>query len=162
MSKLAAAALRVCKALDPDETFNADRVFKLLYLVDWKSILTHNGSLTGITWTGGGGADLVGDVLPEDEELVDLLQTQTGTGTPKDVLPALERRVGAVKLSDREKQIIRFVMKQAGRKDWRQLNDLVFSTRPLIAGRIDQPLNLESHARAHRAASPRSGELTSI
>ena len=40
MSKLAAAALRVCKALDPDETFNADRVFKLLYLVDWKSILT--------------------------------------------------------------------------------------------------------------------------
>ena len=160
MSKLPAAALRVCKALDdPEEVFNADRVFKLLFLADWKAVLSNGEGITGITWTGGGAADLVGDVADDDDAIVEFLQGATGSDSRQLVIDYLKVQP-RTKLSDSDESVIDFVLKQAGRKNWRELNDLVFSTRPLLAGRRDRPLDLAAHASDHLATSPRSAELT--
>lgn len=161
MSKLPEVALRLCRALRrDDEVFNADRIFKLIYLADWKSMLTHGESITRTTWTGGGSADLVGDVDDEDDPVVEFLQASTGRNASDDVINYLEQQPHRTKLSDADLRVLQFVLKQAGSKDWRELNDLVFSTRPLLAGRRDRPLDLAQHVEAHLAASPRSAELT--
>ena len=109
MSKLSAMA-EFFEA-DADHPLNASRLTKLLYLADWRSVLTGGRPISDIDWV----------LMP--------------FGPDPDVLPTDIDGGGADDLSGHDRDILDFVQRTAGTLPWSNLDELVRSTPPVLMAR---------------------------
>lgn len=156
MTKLVSAAAYMLQRMDGDDTFNVDRLFKLLYLVDWRASLEGSDPLTSLVWTSRGPTSLVAELDAEDSSLIEALKLFDGqTRTARVASIVTESARGLAPLQPTEQAVCDFVLEHAGRRAWSDLNDLVWSTRPLLTapshGDLDLPAIAE-HQRAEREA----------
>lgn len=107
-----------------------------------------------MSWTAQGPSSLVAKIPAEDEPFLDTLRKLDGKmTTERVVLFSKRQQVGNDELRPSDIEVLDFVLKHAGSRDWSALNRLVWSTRPLLAGPAHGDLDLRNIAKQQHEAS---------
>lgn len=154
MTNLPATVHYILARLPAEETFNADRIVKLLFLADWRSSLTRGHQLTETTWTVDGVDGLTADTPTDTDDFLRSLRSVSGKLSNRQ-LDSVLTRISSTHSSLPSEAIVvlDYVLEHAGGLDWSHLNQLVWSTRPLLAGLPGHGLNLEDIAGDYRPLS---------
>lgn len=158
MGDFISVARRAVERSDAGAVFVSERLFRLLFLVDWRAALEEEDSLSEIRWTAQGPVDLVGEIPPAYDDLHATLERKSGEWTNGDCsnyLAALAKDLPALAADALE--TIDYVMDTVGDMSWHELNRLVFSTRPMMAG--PRRGNLDLRELAHQQRTQKALEL---
>jgi hypothetical protein len=152
MSNLAGIVCELLERQQGDEPFDNVRIYRLLYLVDWKSSLSHGDGLTGIEWINGESSSLLGKMPTRSAKVIRALNGIDKRHTYRQALEVFRASVDKVgSLSDDAMETVEFVAKHTAGRSWLELDRLVFSTWPLLAGPRDAGLDLGELATAYKA-----------
>lgn len=128
------------------------RLTKMVYLADWRSALSMDHQITNIDWEFNHFGPYVRDVENVARRDPDLTITPTTSlyGAPKELIAA---RPGAPEpsLTDDEREILDFVIKQTKKLYWNDFIELVYSTYPVRENPRYSQLDLVKMAREYLA-----------
>jgi hypothetical protein len=126
----------------PDELSNA-RLTKIIYLSDWRYVLTNGNQITTIKWYYDNHGPFVWDIKDELQfhfEYIAIKETTNIFGTQKCIFEL--KRKYPYNLSDEEKKTINFVIEKTKKKNWTDFIRIVYGTYPIINSDKYSSLNL--------------------
>lgn len=126
----------------PDELSKA-RLNKIIYLIDWKSILLHGKPITSIQWVYNHYGPYVNDIeesLIKDERF-SFKKKSNIYGNEKTVIELINQENFIEPTSD-EKEVIDFIIEKTKKFNFNNFIKLVYSTYPIISQPQGSTLNL--------------------
>lgn len=109
------------------------RLVKMVYLSDWKSCLLYGKQITSIQWYfsnfGPFVSEIVDSIRKDDDYTISLCTNQFGD---KKELIQIKDNIKSPIISDKNKQILDFVINKTYILDWEKFICLVFSTYPIV------------------------------
>lgn len=126
----------------PNELSKA-RLNKIIYLTDWKNVLSSNKQMTSIEWIYnhyGPYVDIVEETLSKDSHF-NFYETSNIYGTKKTIIQ-LKNDIGFEEPSIKEKEIIDFIIEKTRKFNFNEFVKLVYSTYPIISQPKGSKLNL--------------------
>lgn len=128
------------------------RLVKLIYLIDWKNSIDKSQQLTNIKWYFNHYGPYVDDVMDLIKERNDIFSTKTYSNYYGGVSNSIEliNKSYLVSLSDSEKDIIDFIVKNTYEYDWNKFISLVYSTYPTKNNAKYSTLDLPNEAAKFR------------
>lgn len=124
----------IVKNYPNDHELTKTRMTKLIYLVDWESVLITNRQLTEISWYFDHYGPYVSDVFDtadEDSELR-IIEKVSSFGTKKYIVEAKRGKDNlTIDLTENEKSIIDKVINNTKNLNWNEFIDYVYSTFPI-------------------------------
>jgi len=123
----------------PDQ-LTEDRLFAVLYLIDWKSAIERKQPLTDLLWQ----IERVPEPTSDQKKVVISAIQQPGYELQVDASTGHSRVIGQTidNLSTEDTQVIDFVIQSASQKSWPDLLRLVYSTFPVMTQPKHAPLDL--------------------
>jgi len=140
MARVESVVEYIKKRYPRGEELSNTRLVWMLYLADWKSVITDGKQITDIVWG-------LGDQGP---------YTSEGLGRSRKVRRVPKRgldrspRVNSGILTPEEVKVLDFVIQSCASKNWLELKRLVFSTYPVMIQRKAEKLNLPELAEGYR------------
>ena len=135
----------------PNELSKA-RLNKVIYLIDWKSVLINNKQLTNIEWKYnhyGPYVDVIKKQIQADSRFK-IDNTTNFYGNPKELIVLIEDN-GFSSPNEDEKQVIDFVIEKTKKYNWNDFIKLVYSTYPIISQPQGSNLNLIELSKEYKA-----------
>jgi hypothetical protein len=126
----------------PNELSKA-RLNKIIYLIDWKNVLTTHTQMTSIEWKYnhyGPYVDIIENTLRKDSHFK-FYETSNIYGTKKTIIQ-LKDDTGFQEPNANEKRIIDFIIEKTRRFNFNEFIKLVYSTYPIISQPKGSKLNL--------------------
>lgn len=134
----------------PDELSKA-RLNKIIYLIDWKSILLHGKPITSIQWIYNHYGPYVNDIeesLIQDERF-SFKKTSNIYGNEKTVIELINQENFIEPTAD-EKEVIDFIIEKTKKFNFNNFIKLVYSTYPIISQPQGSILNLVELANEYK------------
>jgi len=137
-----------------DELSNA-RVTKMIYLADWRSVITRGEQLTDLEWEFSHYGPYVKDVkqVAETDTAFEVITTKNLYGGQKDLIQVADD-VDYPSLTDDEKELLDYVISSSASKNWDDFIKLVYSTYPIVTQDRFSKLDLVKLAREYEESIP--------
>lgn len=137
-----------------DELSNA-RVTKMVYLADWRSVITRGKQLTDLEWEFSNYGPYVTDVIQvaETDPAFEVVRTKNPYGASKDLVRVADD-VAYPSLTEEEKELLDFVINSSASKNWDDFIKLVYSTYPIITQERFSKLDLVKLAKEYEESVP--------
>lgn len=135
------------------------RLNKIIYLIDWKYVLTYGKQLTNIEWKYnhyGPYVDIIKEKILSDSRFK-IDNTTNFYGNPKELI-TLAEDYGFIDPSENEKDIIDFVIEKTKKYNWNDFIKLVYSTYPIISQPQGSNLNLIALSKEYKILLDRKKE----
>lgn len=146
-------AAYIIKAYPHKSELSNARLTKLIYLVDWKSVLDRGHQSSDIGWYFDNYGPFVWDVkkaLEANSALFEVEETRNMYGSKKIVFGLKDDNYNP-KLSPSEVNAIDFIIESTSTMNWNEFIGLVYSTYPITSSDKYSPLDLVSKAKEYRA-----------
>lgn len=150
MSSLRDVVAYICKHYPyPDQLSNA-RVTKMVYLADWRSAITRGEKLTDTRWTFNHYGPFVYDVIEmaKGDSTFKITATQNMFGSSKELI-GLRGDVDCPSLSEKDREILDFIMEKSANKNYGEFMRLVYSTYPVATRERYSELDLVELAKEY-------------
>lgn len=123
----------LCQNYPYEEELSKARLTKLVYLADWKSCIEYEKQISEIQWVFNHFGPYVDDVseLAYKDEDFNVTMTSNTFGNLKEVI-SLKKSFPITSLTNDEKGILDFVIKQTHKLRWDEFIQLVYSTYPIL------------------------------
>lgn len=129
------------------------RVTKMVYLADWRHLITYKSQITGISWYFDNYGPFVWDIKSTAENnpgLFTVQETTTPYGAPKTMFSIKDDNYSPA-LDSNEKRSLDHVIQETKDLSWSRFIRLVYSTYPIITSDrftyIDLPKKVEEYLR---------------
>lgn len=124
----------------PHQCISGARLRRMAYLADWKSAIERGRQMTGLSWR-------FGDHGPDCAEARRLVEEEL-SGPPRGPFSCLRS------LTAGDRWLLRFVVRSVEGKDYFEMEKLVYSTFPILAGERHSELHLAALAAEYEAVKP--------
>jgi len=131
---------------------SASRVTKMLYLVDWKSVLEKDTQLTDAAWYFNHYGPYVDDFMEianEDDD-IEIRSESTMFGGKKKLIALSDNFKANIHLDPVDKRLVDFVINATKSKNYEDFIKLVYSTYPVLTSSKYSPLDLVSSAQQYK------------
>ena len=127
------------------------RLNKVLYLIDWKSVLQHNEQMTSIQWVYNHYGPYVDDVETSImfDDRFEIEKTTNIYGNEKNIIK-LKNSAQFKEPDKEEKMIIDFIIEKTNKYNFSDFIKLVYSTYPIISQPQGSQLNLKELAKEYK------------
>lgn len=151
MNKLADIMEYILTNYPHKDDLSKARLTKLVYLVDWVQAIKHDKQVSSIEWYFDNYGPFVWDISNTALNYPDRFEIESTAnefGSPKKLISLVEPQ-GAKSLTDEEKLVIDFVIKQTSELGWSDFIRLVYSTHPIMTSPKHSQLDLVNKAREY-------------
>lgn len=131
---------------------SASRLTKMLYLIDWKSVLLKDRQVTQAKWLSNNFGPYVEDfieIAAQDSD-IEVKPDATALGAKKKLVQLKHGVNPKIQLDIDDEKVIRFVIDATKSKNYEDVMKLVYSTYPVITGGGYSELDLVSAAREYK------------
>lgn len=133
------------------EELSTSRLTKIMYLADWKSAIDDSHQLTNVKWHFNHYGPYVDDFVNSVKGDPDVgLKTISNVFGAKKTLLSIQNDEWQDDLSDRQREIIDFVIDATKEKTYSDFIKLVYSTYPIVTGSRYVDLDLIKFAKDYR------------
>lgn len=114
---------------------SASRLTKMLYLADWKSAIENSSQLTDAKWHFNHYGPYVDDFikLAKEDHDIEIKSTSTVFGGRKQQIELKEDFEYEIDLTEKQKEILNFVINATKSKNYEDFIKLVYSTYPVVS-----------------------------
>lgn len=139
------------------------RLVKLIYLSDWRNSILNGRQISNIRWTFNHYGPYVPDIISHirNDNRFSIRITKNYYGSPKEVI-TLKPGSYSINLTNEDKGILDFVIKQTSTLYWQQFIDLVYDTYPIRKMPRYSILNLPELAKQYRNLMNEGSTMTNI
>ena len=127
------------------------RLNKIIYLIDWKSALEHEKQLTEIDWKFnhyGPYVNIIEETILSDDRFN--IKSRTNIyGNEKNIIEIIQDKDFS-EPTEKEQEIIDFVIEKTRKFYWDKFINLVYSTYPIISQEKGSQLNLVELAKEYK------------
>lgn len=140
----------LCRNYPYKSELSKARLTKMVYLADWKHVLTHHRQLTDISWFFNHYGPYVDDIYSTAifDSRFNVQSDMTYYGTEKEVI-SIKDDAKFDELTLDEVKVLDFIIEATSSLNWQQFINLVYSTYPIMAGNKYEPLNLIKFAQEY-------------
>lgn len=127
------------------------RLNKIIYLIDWKSALEHEKQLTEIDWKFnhyGPYVNIIEETILSDNRF-NIKSTTNIYGNEKNIIEIIQDKDFS-EPTEKEQEIIDFVIEKTRKFYWDKFINLVYSTYPIISQEKGSQLNLVELAKEYK------------
>lgn len=127
------------------------RLNKIIYLIDWKSALEHEKQLTEIDWKFnhyGPYVNIIEETILSDDRF-NIKSTTNIYGNEKNIIEIIQDKDFS-EPTEKEQEIIDFVIEKTRKFYWDKFINLVYSTYPIISQEKGSQLNLVELAKEYK------------
>lgn len=127
------------------------RLNKIIYLIDWKSALEHEKQLTQIDWKFnhyGPYVNIIEETILSDDRF-NIKSTTNIYGNEKNIIEIIQDKDFS-EPTEKEQEIIDFVIEKTRKFYWDKFINLVYSTYPIISQEKGSQLNLVELAKEYK------------
>lgn len=127
------------------------RLNKIIYLIDWKSALEHEKQLTEINWKFnhyGPYVNIIEETILSDDRF-NIKSTTNIYGNEKNIIEIIQDKDFS-EPTEKEQEIIDFVIEKTRKFYWDKFINLVYSTYPIISQEKGSQLNLVELAKEYK------------
>lgn len=127
------------------------RLNKIIYLIDWKSALEHEKQLTEIDWKFnhyGPYVNIIEETILSDDRF-NIKSTTNIYGNEKNIIEIIQDK-DFNQPTEKEQEIIDFVIEKTRKFYWDKFINLVYSTYPIISQEKGSQLNLVELAKEYK------------
>lgn len=135
MNKLLNIILYIVKYYPYEDVLTKTRLTKLIYLIDWESILKYGKQMTNISWYFDHFGPYVPDVMDEANNSDELyvVSERSNFGTEKYIIKSKENK-DLIQINDLTKEdieIIDKVINETKSLNWNEFINYVYDTKPI-------------------------------
>lgn len=155
MKKIQDVLVYICSNYPYKNELSKARVTKMVYLADWKSAMDQGKQITGIEWFFHQYGPYVSDVVEAAYKSPYLTVESTANvfGYPKDLIKITKQTESYDSLSDKDKEILDYVINKTEDLNWDEFMRLVYSTYPIAQEKRYRYLNLVKFAEEYKATA---------
>jgi hypothetical protein len=127
----------------------------MVYLADWRSVITRGKQLTDLEWEFSNYGPYVTDVIQvaETDPAFEVVRTKNPYGAPKDLVRVADD-VAYPSLTEEEAELLDFVINSSACKNWDDFIKLVYSTYPIVTQERFSKLDLVKLAKEYEESIP--------
>lgn len=122
------------------------RVMKLLYLIEWKYSITYSKKLTDTDWYLSHKGPYLSNLLSIMNDSSNFQLIMVPDNNVQQIVIKFLNRKQKIELNPNTTETINFVINVCKNMNWLELNNLVFSTYPIVNGKIDTFIDLQEMA----------------
>lgn len=122
------------------------RVMKLLYLIEWKYSITYSKKLTDTDWYLSHNGPYLSNLLSIMNDSSNFQLIMVPDNNVQQIVIKFLNRKQKIELNPNTRETIDFVINVCKNMNWLELNNLVFSTYPIVNGKIDTFIDLQEMA----------------
>lgn len=142
----------IIKNYPNSEELSKARLNKIIYLIDWKSAIEFEKQVTDIKWIFNHYGPYVSEieVLINSDLRLKIESTTNIYGNEKNIIRLIEDK-NFQDPTDKEKEIIDFVIEKTKKFYWNKFIELVYSTYPILSQERGSTLNLIMLAKEYKS-----------
>jgi hypothetical protein len=148
----------ILKVYPHAEELSKARLNKIIYLIDWKSALEHDKQLTNIDWKFnhyGPYVNIIEESILNDNRF-NIRSTINIYGNKKNIIEIRDDR-DFMEPTEKDQEIIDFVIEKTRKFYWDKFINLVYSTYPIISQEKGSQLNLLELAKEYKKIKQNDG-----
>lgn len=125
------------------------RVMKLLYLIEWKYSITYSKKLTDTDWYLSHKGPYLSNLLLIMNDSSNFQLIMVPDNSVQQIVIKFLNRKQKIELNPNTIKTIDFVINVCKNMNWLELNNLVFSTYPIVNGKINTIIDLQEMAQEY-------------
>ncbi|MEM5557392.1 Panacea domain-containing protein [Aliarcobacter cryaerophilus] len=141
----------ILKVYPHSKELSKARLNKIIYLIDWKFTLEHEKQLTQIDWKFnhyGPYVNIIEETILSDDRF-NIKSTTNIYGNEKNIIEIIQDKDFS-EPTEKEQEIIDFVIEKTRKFYWDKFINLVYSTYPIISQEKGSQLNLVELAKEYK------------